>query len=388
MKQEAQHLGWNHPMIRTRINLALVWTLILFAVTGLVLVEVWLKHYGTSMAKAWMYGEGFRVERPWAGLMFIGLPFVFYVQVVKQRQDAPKWPVTTPELLALASKSTWKLWFVDLPVACRVVSMGWLVFAMMGPQSIHAKNDIELSGIDLMLTLDCSGSMRAQDVAPTRFEATKEVVDDFISKRTQDRMGAVIFARDAFTLYPLSVDKRSLRQVVGQLELDQIDSAGTAIGNALGTSLNRLRKSKAKTKAILLLTDGDSNSGNISPIQAAEYAKTMGVKVYTVLMGETDETTASQGQDLFGSVLQRVRMPINPSLLRQIADTTGGQAYTVSNRKDLEQSFHQILDQLERTKIADAGRYYGELYPPAVWVAAILLLVEVLWLMLALRRWP
>jgi Ca-activated chloride channel family protein len=171
--------------------------------------------------------------------------------------------------------------------------------------------------------------------------------------------------------------------------LGSIDGHGTAIGNALGVALNRLRKSTAKSRVAILATDGDSNSGNVSPLQAAEFAKALDVKVNTVLMGSSDQAPIQAGRDLFGRpVFDRGNFPINPELLQKVAKETGGQAFQVKNREALEQSFHQVLDQLERSQIEDAGRVYGELLAAFLVPAIALLVLELLLSGLVLRRWP
>ena len=231
--------------------------------------------------------------------------------------------------------------------------------------------------------------MQASDILPDRFRAMKVVVDDFIRRRPNDRIGAVIFGRDAYTLLPLTTDKEALRGLIQELELELIDGRGTAIGNALGTSLNRLRNSTAESRIVILLTDGDSNSGNISPDQAAEFAATMGVRVYTILMGRDADAPIATGTDIFGRpVMDRGEFPINPELMRDIAERTGGESYVVGDRESLERSFHSILDTLERSEIEDAGHVYGDLYPAFLWPAMALLGLEVLVLGIYLRRWP
>jgi Ca-activated chloride channel family protein len=231
--------------------------------------------------------------------------------------------------------------------------------------------------------------MQAADIEPRRFEATKAVVDDFIRRRANDRIAAVIFGRDAYTLLPLTTDHEALRTMIGELELEVIDGRGTAIGNGIGVALNRLRKSTAKSKVVILATDGDSNSGNVSPLQAAEFARTLGVKVYTILMGKAGEAPVQTGIDLFGrAVFDRGNFPINPELLEKVAGQTGGEAYHVADRQGLERSFHAILDKLERSQLEDAGRIYGELFPALVLPALGLLVLELLLGALVLRRWP
>jgi Ca-activated chloride channel family protein len=231
--------------------------------------------------------------------------------------------------------------------------------------------------------------MQAADIEPNRFEATKVVVDDFILRRPDDRIGAVVFGREAYTLLPLTTDKEALRTMIHELLLGIIDGRGTAIGNAVGVSLNRLRGSQAKSKVVILLTDGDSNSGNVSPDQAAEFARTMGVKVYTVLMGQTDQTRVQRGVDLFGRPLWDTgNFPVNPELLRTMAESTGGEYFQVADRQALERSFHRILNALEKSEIEDAGRVYGELFPAFMWPGIGLMIMELLLSVFVFRRWP
>jgi len=240
-----------------------------------------------------------------------------------------------------------------------------------------------------VLALDLSLSMQAADIEPNRFEATKAVVSDFLQRRPNDRIGAVVFGRDAYTLLPLTSDKTALHDAIAGLELNVIEGRGTAIGNAVGVSLNRLRKSHAKSKVVILLTDGESNSGNVSPEQAAEFAETMGVKLYTILMGKSDDANVQQGFDLFGRPLfGRGHFPVNPELLQRMAKRTGGMAFQVSDRKGLENSFHTILDELERSEIEDAGVVYGELFAAVIGPSVLLLLLELFLGATVLRRWP
>ena len=267
--------------------------------------------------------------------------------------------------------------------------VAYLGVALMGPQSIHARDHSEVEGIDIVLALDLSLSMQAADIKPNRFHATQEVVNAFVARRPNDRIGAVVFGRDAYTLLPLTTDHDALRTLIKDLELGMIEGRGTAIGNALGVALNRLRPSQAKSKVVILATDGDSNSGNVSPAQAAEFAKTLGVKVYTILMGRSQDAPVQSGIDLLGRAkFKRGNFPINPALLENVASTTGGEAFEATNREGLERSFHTILDQLERSEIEDAGRVYGELFGLLVIPALLLLFLELLVDALILRRWP
>jgi Ca-activated chloride channel family protein len=348
-------------------------------VVALVLGEI----YGLPLAP-----EALRFQRPWFALVLLPIPAVLFVRGYRDRKKAARLLVSRGRDLAALGTSK-RVRVRPLLAAARVVALVLLGLGMMGPQSIHARNRSELEGIDIVLTLDLSLSMQASDIAPNRFEATKYVVDEFISKRPNDRMGAVVFGRDAYTLLPLTTDKDMLRGAIADLQLGVVEGRGTAIGNAVGVALNRLRGSEAKSKVMILLTDGDSNSGNVAPDEASEFAQHMGVKLYTILMGRSEDARVQSGVDLFGRPLfGHGSFPVNPELLERMAKRTGGEAFLVTDRKGLENSFHTILDRLEKSEIEDAGAVYGELFPAFVGPAVLLLLLEALLSTTWLRRWP
>lgn len=332
--------------------------------------------------------RSFRFERPLAASLLVAGLLVLIARGYWQRRRRPRLKVSRAlDLKALPEGP--RVWLEPALTAARVVSVLLLGLALMGPQSIHARDVTEVQGIDIVLTMDLSLSMQAADIRPNRFVAAQSVVDDFILKRPNDRIGAVIFGRDAHTLLPLTTDHEALRSMISELELGVIEGRGTAIGNAIGTALNRLRKSEAKSKVVILLTDGDSNSGNVSPLQAADFAKALGVKIYTILMGRSDNAPVQSGLDLFGRpVFDRGNFPVNPELLKTVAAQTGGEAFQVADRAALERSFHTILDHLERSQIEDAGRVYGELFPVFVWPALTLLFLEIVLASFVQRRWP
>lgn len=332
--------------------------------------------------------DNLRFQRPNAWPLLLAPILVLWAHGPMRIRRSPRLQVSQTQLL-LRVPQGFRAWLSPLLSASRVAAVAALAIAVMGPQSIHARNTAEVRGIDIVLALDMSLSMRAADIRPSRFEATQQVVDGFIRRRPNDRLGSVVFGRDAFTLLPLTTDHQALRSLIGDLQLEMIDGKGTAIGNAIGTSLNRLRKSDAKSRIVILLTDGESNSGNVSPLQAAEFAQALDVKVYTILMGRSDDAPMQTGVDLFGNaVFDRGNYPINPELLKSVAEKTGGQAFHVEDRDELDKSFHVILDQLEKSDIEDAGRVYGELFPTLVAPALALLLLEILLSGLLLRRWP
>lgn len=332
--------------------------------------------------------EHLRFERPWAWTLLPAAALVLIARGWWARKRSPRLRVSRAHDLA-ALRPGWRWWASGALPGLRAVAVGLLALALMGPQSIHARDTTDVEGIDIMLALDLSRSMQAADIEPNRFVASKQVVDEFIRRRPNDRLGAVVFGRDAYTLLPLTTDHQALHNTVDQLQLGAIEGRGTAIGNALGVALNRLRASDAETQVVILVTDGESNSGNIAPTQAAQFAETLGVKIYTVLMGRSDDAPVKRGTDLFGRALfDRGQFPINPELLREVASTTGGEAFQVTDREELEKTFHVILDRLEKSEIEDAGRVYGELFPAFAGPAFGLLLLELLAGSLWLRRWP
>jgi len=331
---------------------------------------------------------GMRFERPWAGVLALGALLVVWSRGYWDKLRAPRVRVSRGQELAHLPVGL-RVRLRPLLYALRVAALLLCVLGLMGPQSIHAREQSEVEGIDIVLTLDLSLSMQASDIAPNRFEATKYVVDEFVTKRPNDRIGTVVFGRDAYTLMPLTSDKDMLRNAIAELELGMIEGRGTAIGNAVGVALNRLRASRAKSRVVILLTDGDSNSGNIAPDEAADFAKHLGAKLYTVLMGRSDDAPVQRGVDLFGRPLfGGGNFPVNPELLKRMAQSTGGEFYLATDREGLERSFHAILDALERSQIEDAGAIYGELFPAFVGPAVILLLLEALLGTLVFRRWP
>ncbi|MSP62103.1 MAG: VWA domain-containing protein [Myxococcales bacterium] len=274
---------------------------------------------------------------------------------------------------------------VHLPRALRLAAIGLALLALARPQRTSA--DIaEVEGIDIVIALDVSNSMSEPDMRPNRLEAAKRVLLKFIAPRESDRIGLVIFGREAFTQCPLTLDHHALAGLLGDVRLDLIDGRGTAIGNALGTALNRLRKSDAKSKVIILLTDGDSNAGNLAPQQAARYAQSLGVKIFTVLMGRDADINVNQ--DPFGGAVRAVRYPVNPKLLEEIAGLTGGTPYLATDASALEKRLQAILDELDRSRLKDQKGRPQELFQLFAALALLLLLLEFVLALTRFRRFP
>ena len=291
----------------------------------------------------------------------------------------------------------------DMPGMIRVAAIALAILAIGRPQNVLRGENTDEKGIDIVLVLDLSGSMRAlmeADSAPsrpqtggvtrlTRLETAKEVILDFVARRKNDRIGVVVFGRSAYILSPPTLDKSLLAGLVSKMELGLIDGNGTAIGDAVGTAVARLRRSSARSKAIILLTDGDSNAGSIAPDYAAHLAQTQAVRVYTVQIGNGDDVDVQEGTDIFGQPrFVREHFPVNPELLRRMASTTGGDSFVANDKKGLEQSMHQILDKLEKTRFEAQAATMEDLFPLLLIPGVALIALEALVRLLVVRRFP
>ena len=269
----------------------------------------------------------------------------------------------------------------------RLLVLVVIITALARPQIGRVNENTEAEGIDIVVTLDLSGSMRALDLSTqndivTRLDAAKRVVDNFIGKREFDRIGLVAFAANAYVVSPLTLNHDWLKRNLERLELGEIDSGGTAIGTALGASINRLRDHDARSRIVILLTDGENNAGAVSPIAAAEVAKTLGVKVYTIATGKKGRVpipaTDRKGQvvrDSEGIPVYRGRSDISnydEAELTEIAELTGGRFFSATKDGDLERIYDEI-DELETTKIE--LRSYATFTELFVWLASLGLLI-------------
>lgn len=287
----------------------------------------------------------------------------------------------------------------DLPGMIRGAALVLAILALGRPQNVLRGENADEKGIDIVIVLDLSGSMRALMDADesagshakrlTRLDTAKEVILDFVARRRTDRIGVVVFGRSAYILSPPTLDKSLLSTLVSKMELGLIDGNGTAIGDAVGTAVARLRRSNARSKAIILLTDGDSNAGSIAPDYAAHLAQTQAVRVYTVQIGNGDEVDVQEGVDLFGQPkFVREHFPVNPELLKRMASTTGGDAFVATDKKGLEQSMHAILDKLEKTRFESQAATMEDLFPFLLFPAVALVALEALVRIFVVRRFP
>jgi Ca-activated chloride channel homolog len=270
----------------------------------------------------------------------------------------------------------------DVPLALRAAAIMLCIVAFARPQNAVSADPNEEQGIDIVVALDLSNSMMAimEDDAPkrlTRLETAKQVLIDFIGKRPHDRIGVIVFGRAAFVLSPPTLDRLVLQNLVSKMDLNLIDGAGTAIGEGVGASVARLHKSQSASKVVILLTDGDSNAGSITPEYAIQLAKKETARIYTVQLGNGDWVDVQQGVGLDGQPFYtKQKFPVNPVLLQQMAKETGGEAFIANDRRALEASIHTILNDLERTKLESTTRPMDELFAWFAFGALVLLLLE------------
>jgi Ca-activated chloride channel family protein len=226
-----------------------------------------------------------------------------------------------------------------------------LIVAMARPVLLNEIVEQKTEGIDIILVVDLSTSMRAEDLRPNRFEAAKAVASEFMDGRTNDRIGLVVFARQSFTLVPPTLDYRLLKRALSDLKMGQVED-GTAIGMGLATSVNRLRRSEAASKVVVLLTDGENNAGEIDPLTSADLAKTFGIRVYTI--GASTEGTAPYPIDdpVFGRRYHSIRVDIDEPMLTEMAEKTGGRYFRARNTNALREIYAEI-DRLERSEVEE-----------------------------------
>jgi len=299
----------------------------------------------------------------------------------------------------------WRARLVHLPLVARMAAVSLLVVAVTRPQ-LARDETAEVEGIDIVVALDLSGSMASVDVSdeelvrlqnagqePTnRFVAAINTLRAFIESRRYDRVGLVAFGKEAFTMFPLTLDYGVMLQILRNMRLDDIEGSATAIGNALAMSLARLTESEAKSKVVILLTDGDDNGSNVAPMEMAREAVRRGVRVFTILVGsEGQARQPSQMVDFITGrrVYQKIDTPVNPKLLEDIATTTNGAAYRATDPKSLQRDFQDILDSLEKSRLVDyAAAERTEIFIRFLLPALLLLLLEVALSQTLLRRFP
>ena len=322
-------------------------------------------------------------------LLALLIPYIiWYVLRNKKSQPALRMPQTAKYRYV---PRTWRTHLMPLPFVLRILLFTLVVCILARPQSKHSWNDTDVEGIDIMLCMDISYSMLSEDVEPDRLEVARDVAADFVSDRPNDNIGLTIFAGEAFTQCPMTTDHASLlnlmRNVNPNLVMSGLIQDGTAIGMGLSNSISRLKDSKAKSRIIILLTDGSNNVGDISPMTAAQMAKTFGIRIYTIGFGTNQMARVPvivNGQKQY--VQQQGE--IDYKTLKDIATMTNGNFYRASSRAELSNIYNDI-DKLEKSKLSTSSysKLY-DIYQPFAFAALISLLLEILLRMTVFRRIP
>jgi Ca-activated chloride channel family protein len=374
-----------------------------------VVIAATLLTIGIGLAYALIARGPELLQASWQNWWFLPLlvvvPFVFWRGTWGEDRRTPRLRVGT--LAALGGGPTGlRVWLRDVPGVFRSVGLALLVLSLARPINTLRPDVSDERGIDIVLVLDLSGSMQAvldnfpQDLSrympqrdrrirPTRLDAAKAVIRDFIGRRKTDRIGVVVFGKEAFVLSPPTLDYHLLDILVSKMELKLIDGSATAIGDAIGVSVARLRRSQARSKAVILLTDGDNNSGQIAPEYAAHLANVVGAKLFTIQIGSGETAEVQDGYDLFGQPRYvTVPFPANPELLQKLAKETGGETYVATDAAKLQASFHDVLDKLEKTRFEASIASFEDMYRFFLLPGVLLLALDALLRALVLRRFP
>ncbi|MFA6571839.1 MAG: VWA domain-containing protein [Bacteroidota bacterium] len=317
--------------------------------------------------------------------LFLIIPFLIAWYIFKNRKQTPTIKLSTAEGFNI-SKMTTRAWLRHLLPVLRIISVSLLIIVLARPQSSSSHKNVTTEGVDIVITLDISSSMLSEDFSPNRLEAAKRTAMKFIDDRVDDRIGLVVFSRESFTQCPVTIDHDVVKNLFQSIKSGMIDD-GTAIGQGLATAINRLKDSKAKSKVVILLTDGMNNAGLIAPLSAADIAKTFGVRVYTIGVGRNG-FAPYPFKTPFGIQYQNIEVKIDEDLLKSIAKMTDGKYFRATNNKGLENIYKEI-DKLEKTRIDVAvfSRRSEKFLPYAIAACAFFAL-ELLLRYLVLRRIP
>ena len=328
---------------------------------------------------------GVKFANPEYFMLLALVPLMIYWYWRKHRQQYVELQVPTIEVFH-AIKRSWRQRFRHVLFALRVLVVLFITIALARPQSTSSGENVTTEGIDIALAMDISGSMLAEDFQPNRIEASKKVATEFIDGRQTDRIGLVVFAGESFTQCPLTIDHPILKNLLKEIKSGMIED-GTAIGMGLATAVSRLKESKAKSRVIILLTDGVNNRGFIDPLTASGIAQSFGIRVYTVGVG-TIGVAPYPVQTPFGTQYQNMKVEIDEELLQKIADQTGGKYFRATDNRKLKAIYAEI-DKLEKTKIevTQFRRYKEEFYSAAMF-SGIFLLVEILLSQTLFRKIP
>ena len=318
--------------------------------------------------------------------LLLALVPIVATYIYRTRRGGASIHVSTIGAMARAPRTA-RYWLRHVPFVLRCVAIALVIIALARPQDVEHNSRTTSEGIDIVLAIDVSGTMLARDLKPDRITAARETAGNFIVDRRGDRIGIVIFAGEAYTQAPLTTDQPTLLTMLGQIESGLIED-GTAIGTGLATALNRLRESEAKSKVVILLTDGVNNRTTIAPLTAAEIAKKLGVKVYTIGVG-TNGMAPYPVQDMWGDIsYQPMPVEIDEQTLQQIAEMTGGEYFRATDKSALAEVYDRI-NQLEKSEVeVTEFTTYTERFLPYLLAALAALLLEFLIGQLWLRRIP
>ena len=316
--------------------------------------------------------------------LLILIPIIYWYIRELYKSDASL-QISSHQSLSSFSKSM-KIRLLHLPFILRMLAVILIVIAVARPQASSSWRTENTEGIDIMISLDISGSMLAEDFRPNRLEASKSVANEFILSRPNDNIGLVLFAGKSFTQCPLTTDHAVLVNLFNSIEYGMIED-GTAIGLGLANAVNRLRDSQAKSKVVILLTDGDNNRGEIAPVSAAELARAFGIRVYTIGVGSHGKVNIPI-QTPLGKQYQQIDSAFDEKPLIEIAEMTGGKYFRATNNEKLR-SIYQEIDQMEKTRISvrEYNKKYEE-YSLFALAGFILLVLEILLRNAYLRKIP
>lgn len=316
----------------------------------------------------------------WLLLILIPL-IVWYFK--KQHNANPSLGVSSIAPFANFGNS-WKVWIVHLCFVLRLVCIAAIIVALARPQSHDTLKNSRVLGTDIVLAMDISGSMSATDFKPNRFIAAKEVATSFVNSRPNDNMGLVVFAGESLSLMPLTNDRAALVNAIANVEMGDLND-GTAIGDGLSSAINRISQGKAKSKSIILLTDGSNNAGDVPPVTAAQIAKQKGIKVYTIGVGTNGKM---QIADPYGFSTTTLETKIDESLLKNISNLTGGKYFRAKDERMLKHVFEEI-DSLEKSSIdVNSVTLTQEEFMPWIWLAFGALALSLLLRYTIIRRIP
>ncbi len=322
---------------------------------------------------------------PWAFSLFLLLPLMIYWYFTRYSKQQATITVSTVSLIK--KTSSWKQTFRHAMLVLRLLALSCLIIALARPQT---RNDEELKmgeGIDIILCLDVSGSMSAQDLLPNRLEASKAVAAEFVDRRPTDRIGVVIFSGESFTLVPLTTDKHILKSQIYSIQRGLLED-GTAIGDGLGVSVDRLKSSPAKSKIIILLTDGENQGGLIDPLTGKDLAKAHKIRVYSIGVGTEGYAPVPSSDGRGGVVVRQQKVNIDEKLMRLIAEETGGLYFRARDNESLKNIYGEI-DKLEKSKIEITTlKRFTERFFPFALAAAALLLLEIILRYTLFRKFP